>query len=106
MMLFFIEFMFIIAVLDSTKRETSIRLMTYNVMRGRYDCFEEKLKANEDFRRSLNTKYFRYRTDFVRTNLATIANHIRQLNSDIIAIQEVQESLSSISKSINKFNIS
>jgi endonuclease/exonuclease/phosphatase family metal-dependent hydrolase len=71
--------------------------MTYNVMRGRYDCYEEKLKANEDFRRSLHVKSFNSQADFVQTNLATIANYIRQYQPDILAIQEVQESPSSVS---------
>jgi endonuclease/exonuclease/phosphatase family metal-dependent hydrolase len=71
--------------------------MTYNVMRGRYNCYEEKLKANEDFRCSTNIISFNNRADFVRTNLATIANYIRQYNPDIIALQEVQESPSSVS---------
>ncbi|CAF3757407.1 unnamed protein product [Rotaria sordida] len=65
-------------------------------MRGRYNCYEEKLKANEDFRHSINIKSFNNRADFVRANLATIAKHIRQYDPDIIAIQEVQESPSSI----------
>ncbi|CAF1442448.1 unnamed protein product [Rotaria magnacalcarata] len=71
--------------------------MTYNVMRGRYNCYEENLKANEDFRRSTNINSFYNRADFVRTNLATIANHIRQYDPDIIALQEVQEAPSSMS---------
>ncbi|CAF1075630.1 unnamed protein product [Rotaria sordida] len=65
-------------------------------MRGRYNCYEEKLKANEDFRHSINIKSFNNRADFVRANLATIAKHIRQYDPDIIAVQEVQESPSSI----------
>jgi endonuclease/exonuclease/phosphatase family metal-dependent hydrolase len=69
--------------------------MTYNVMRGRYNCYEEKLKANEDFRRATHIKSFNNRADFVSTNLATMADHIRQYDVDILAIQEVQESPSS-----------
>jgi len=76
---------------------TPIRFMTYNVVRGRYNCYEEQLKANEDFRRSTNISTFRTRSDFVRTNLATIANYIRQYEPDIIALQEVQESPSILS---------
>lgn len=76
--------------------EIPIRLMTYNVMRGRYNCYEENLKANEDFRRATHIKSFNNRGDFVRTNLATIADHIRQYKPDILAIQEVQESPSSV----------
>jgi endonuclease/exonuclease/phosphatase family metal-dependent hydrolase len=71
--------------------------MTYNVMRGRYNCYEDKLKSNEDFRRSINLSSFNNPGDFVRSNLATIANYIRQYVPDIIALQEVQESPSSVS---------
>ncbi|CAF3589135.1 unnamed protein product [Adineta steineri] len=73
-------------------------------MRGRYNCYEEKLKANENFRRSINITNFNNQADFVRTNLATIANHIRQYDPDIIAIQEVQESPSPSSSSISNNN--
>jgi endonuclease/exonuclease/phosphatase family metal-dependent hydrolase len=97
MMFFIITSTLLITTIESIIIETPIRLMTYNVMRGRYNCYEEQLKANEDFRRSINIKSINNRGDFVRANLATIANHIRQYNPDILAIQEVQESPSSIS---------
>jgi endonuclease/exonuclease/phosphatase family metal-dependent hydrolase len=96
MIFFIIQFVLLIPIIESTTIKIPIRLMTYNVMRGRYNCYEERLKANEDFRRSTHIKSFNNRGDFVRTNLATIANYIRQYDPDIIALQEVQESPSSI----------
>lgn len=74
--------------------ETSIRMMTYNVMRGRYNCYEQQLKSNDDFRRATNQASFSNPSDFIRTNLATIADYIRQYQPDLIALQEVQESSS------------
>lgn len=98
MLIFFIlKIIIFIRIIESEIIETPIRLMTYNIMRGRYNCYEEYLKTNEDFRRSINIKSFNSRADFVRTNLATIANHIRQYDPDILALQEVQESSSLIS---------
>lgn len=98
MMIFAIlQLILIHSLIESTIIETPIRLMTYNLMRGRYNCYEGKLKSNEDFRRSLNITSFNTQTDFVRTNLATIANYIRQYEPDILAIQEIQESPSSVS---------
>jgi endonuclease/exonuclease/phosphatase family metal-dependent hydrolase len=97
MIFFIINFILINTVIESTKLDIPIRLMTYNVMRGRFNCYEEQLKSNADFRRATNIQTFHDRADFVRTNLATIANYIRQYEPDIIAIQEVQESPSSTS---------
>ena len=94
--IFLIQCFLSLSISESIIIETPIRLMTYNVMRGRYDCYEEKLKANQDFRRSTNITIFRNHADFVRTNLATIANYIRQYQPDVIALQEVQESPSSV----------
>ncbi|UJR38082.1 hypothetical protein I4U23_030763 [Adineta vaga] len=91
-----IKFLLIIHLIKAIRIELPIQLMTYNVMRGRYNCYEDKLKLNEDFRRTINTKSFTNRADFVRTNLAMIAEHIRQYEPDLIAIQEVQESPSSM----------
>ena len=97
MTLFVLHFAFLIAIINSTRMEISIRLMTYNVMRGRYTCYEEQLKNSEDFCRSINTKTLGTRPDFVRANLATMANYIRQYSPDVLALQEVQESPTSIS---------
>lgn len=91
-----LQLIFLCNIIESAIIETPIRFMTYNLLRGRYNCYEEKLKLNEDFRRSLNITSFNSQADFVRTNLATIANYIRQYEPDILAIQEVQESPSSI----------
>lgn len=92
-----IEYILILPIIQSMLMETPIRFMTYNVMRGRYNCYQEKLKSNEDFRRATNIVEFRNQADFVRTNLATMANYIRQYSPDLIALQEVQESPSAIS---------
>ena len=97
MIVFVVQFALIFSIIESTVIETPIRLMTYNVMRGRYNCYQEQLKSNEDFRRSTNINTFTNQADFVRTNLATIANYIRQYQPDLLALQEVQESPSSIS---------
>ncbi|CAF0974509.1 unnamed protein product [Adineta ricciae] len=91
-----IKFLLVSSLTQSTPIEQSVRLMTYNVMRGRYNCYENQLKSNEDFCRANPTRSFAIRADFVRTNLANIAQHIRQYEPDILAIQEVQESPSSV----------
>ncbi len=97
MIFFLLQFFLIFTLIESRIIEIPIRLMTYNVMRGRYTCYEEKLEANKDFRRSTNITSFNSQADFVRTNLATIADYIRQYEPDILAIQEVQELPLSIS---------
>lgn len=95
--LVFVQSLLILPLIETRFIETPIRLMTYNIMRGRYNCYEKQLKSNEDFRRVTNQTNFSNPSDFVRTNLATIANYIRQYQPDLIALQEVQESPSSIS---------
>ncbi len=97
MIVFIVQCLLSLSIIESIIIETPIRLMTYNVMRGRYNCYEEKLKSNEDFCRSTNITIFNNQADFVRTNLATIANYIRQYQPDVIALQEVQESPSAVS---------
>ena len=92
-----VQSLLILPLIETRSIETPIRLMTYNVMRGRFNCYEQQLKSNEDFRRATNQINFSNPSDFVRTNLATIANYIRQYQPDLIALQEVQESPSSIS---------
>ena len=92
-----IEYFLVLPIIQSALVETPIRFMTYNVMRGRYNCYADQLKSNEDFRRASNIANFRNQADFVRTNLATMAKYIRQYEPDVIALQEVQESPSSIS---------
>ena len=78
----------LIGTVQTTSIDIPIRFFTYNVMRGRYNCYEEQLKANEDFSRvRIST-----RADFVRANLAMMANYIRQYQPDILALQEIQES--------------
>ena len=85
-----------IRMIDSSSTELPIRFFTYNVMRGRYSCYKEQLKENEHFRRSISIEKISSQTDFVRTNLATIANHLRHYHPDIIALQEIQESPSTV----------
>jgi endonuclease/exonuclease/phosphatase family metal-dependent hydrolase len=85
-----------IAVVQSVHVELPIRLMTYNVMRGRYNCYQQQLKSNEDFRRAIRIDTINNRVDFVRTNLATMANHIRPYQPDVLALQEIQESPSAM----------
>ena len=97
MILFVLHVALLIAIIDSTRMEIAIRLMTYNVMRGRYTCYEEQLKNNEDFRRSIDLRTMGTRADFVQANLATMANYIRQYSPDVLALQEVQESPTSVS---------
>ena len=77
----------LIGVIHPTSIDIPIRFLTYNVMRGRYNCYEEQLKANRDFVRGPIIS----RADFVRANLAMIAQHIRQYQPDILALQEIQE---------------
>lgn len=89
--------------IHSTSVDLPIRFLTYNVMRGRYNCYEDQLKSNEDFRRTTNLQSINNRAEFVRTNLAMMANHIRQYQPDIVALQEIQEapSTGSISSEIS-----
>lgn len=97
MISFLIQVTLVIRTIDSIPMELPIRFFTYNVMRGRYPCYREQLKLNEDFRRATGIGSISSRADFVRTNLATMASHLRQYDPDIIALQEIQESPSSIS---------
>ena len=96
MMMILIGFVVFVMMVDSSKVDIPINMITYNIMRGRYNCYKQTLINDDDFRRLSNVEMISTRADFVRTNLMMISNHLRQYNPDIISFQEIQESPSSM----------
>ncbi|CAF0760179.1 unnamed protein product [Didymodactylos carnosus] len=88
---------------SSLPRSTSLRLMTYNIMRGRYTCYQDILKMNPLFTRG---QLITTRSEFMNANLVTIAKIIAQFQPDVLALQEIQENFMTIKNSINEQEIS